>query len=104
MSNFYDKKQIELTEEIEYLQRRKNEIYHLSEEKRIEIITELNKLYELKQEEIAIIKRFKYLRNAELGIYRVFLPASGFINWVDSDISNILDYVKYMSKKDDGNE
>lgn len=104
MNNFYDKKRIELTEEIKYLGKRKDEIAELSDEKRAEIITELNKLDELKNEEIAIMKRFKYLRNAELGIYRVFLPARVFISSVNGDISNILDRVEYMFKKDDENE
>ncbi len=104
MSNFYEKKRNELVEEIEFLVKRKNEIGNLSDEKRVEIINELNKLDELKNEENAIMKRLEYLRNAKLGVYHVFLPYSGFISSVDGDISNILDFVKHMIKKDDENE
>ena len=101
MNNFYEKKQIELTEEVEFLARRKKEIEKLSDEKRAEIITELNKLVDLKNEENAIIRRFEYLNKAELGIYLVFLPHHVFISSVNRSISNIQKNVKLLVEDDD---
>lgn len=101
MSNFYEKKQNELFEEIKFLVRRKNEIEELSDKKRIEIFDKLNELDELKQEEIAIIKRLRFLKKSELNIYKVFLPYEAFISSTKNDIVSIQSRIKNMGDENE---
>lgn len=96
MSNFYEKKRNELIEEVEFLVRRKNEIEKLSDKKRIEIFDKLNELEELKQEEIAVIKRLRFLEKSELNIYKVFLPYHAFISSTKNDVKDIQVRIKNM--------
>lgn len=101
MSNFYDKKRIELTEEIKFLVIRKSEIEELSNKKRIEIFDKLNELDALKQEEIAIVKRLRFLEKSELNIYKVFIPYESFISTTKNDIVSIQSKIKNMGDENE---
>lgn len=112
MNNFYEKKQIELSEEIEFLQKRKSEIKTESFSIYNKIEDLLGELSVLKNQEDAVIKRLLFLAKSELSVYGLDISPTQpalvsraiFYNRTKDYINTIKINSERIIKKDDENE